>query len=588
MSRTGRRWWLELVILLGLAPLDLMASIARAQAIVSPSTQGPGSPCLPPVRFAQPILSDLPNELPPQLPSQMTGHAAGVPGGISAPSPGQVPLISQAPSEKPLPINLPTALRLANVQPIDIALASQRVQLAVAQLERARVLWLPTVLMGVDYFRHDGRIQDVAGNLFDTSKSSFMAGAAPVAVFAFSDALFEPLAARQVARARAAEVQTARNDSLLAVAEAYFNVQQARGELAGAEDAARRAEDLVRRAQELVPGGVVAEVEVVRARTEAARRRQAVTAARERWRVASADLVRVLRLEPSALIQPLEPPQLQVTLIALNWSVDDLIPVALTNRPELSAQQALVQATLQRLRQERLRPLVPSVLLRGASTNPAGTLAGGVFGGGLNDSLSHFGARADFDVQVLWELQNLGFGNRARVNERRAENQLAVLDLFRIQDRVAAEVAQACAQAQSAASRVADAEREVKDAIDSANKNLAGLGQTNKVGNVLIPVIRPQEVVAAVQALALGYTDYYGAVADYDRAQFRLYRALGHPAQLLSGQSPACPVPEPGSASPVGSAPAEAAPDLPVSAPLRPAHNAPVPGVSWHAREAGE
>src|SRR5579883_915434 len=235
MSRTGRRWWLELVILLGLAPLDLMASIARAQAIVSPSTQGPGSPCLPPVRFAQPILSDLPNELPPQLPSQMTGHAAGVPGGISAPSPGQVPLISQAPSEKPLPINLPTALRLANVQPIDIALASQRVQLAVAQLERARVLWLPTVLMGVDYFRHDGRIQDVAGNLFDTSNSSFMAGAAPVAVFAFSDALFAPLAARQVARAQAAEVQTARNDSLLAVAEAYFNVQQARGELAGAE-----------------------------------------------------------------------------------------------------------------------------------------------------------------------------------------------------------------------------------------------------------------------------------------------------------------------------------------------------------------
>jgi hypothetical protein len=37
------------------------------------------------------------------------------------------------------------------------------------------------------------------------------------------------------------------------------------------------------------------------------------------------------------------------------------------------------------LRQERLRPLIPSVLLRGASTNPAGTLAGGVFGGGRNE-----------------------------------------------------------------------------------------------------------------------------------------------------------------------------------------------------------
>ena len=50
-------------------------------------------------------------------------------------------------------------------------------------------------------------------------------------------------------------------------------------------------------------------------------------------------------------------------------------------------------------------------------------------------------------------------------------------------------------------------------------------------------MIRPQEAVAAVQALAQAYNDYYGAVADYNRAQFRLYRALGHPAQMLLGDT---------------------------------------------------
>src|SRR5207249_6566087 len=174
-----------------------------------------------------------------------------------------------------------------------------------------------------------------------------------------------------------------------------------------------------------------------------ARRDQALDTARERWRVASADLVRVLRLDPSALIEPLEVPHLHVTLVTLDKPVDDLIPVALTSRPELAAQQALVQATLVRLRQERLRPLIPSVLLRGASTNPAGTLAGGYFGGGLNDSLSNFGARGDFDLQVLWELQNLGFGNRALAEQRRAESRLSVWDLYRIQDQVADDVAKA-------------------------------------------------------------------------------------------------------------------------------------------------
>src|SRR5262249_19603870 len=161
-------------------------------------------------------------------------------------------------------------------------------------------------------------------------------------------ALFAPLAERQVVRARQAALQTARNDSLVAVAEAYFNVQQARGELAGAIDAARRTEDVVRRTEGLAARGegILADVDVVRARTEFARRDQALDTARERWRVASAELVRVLRLDPSALVQPLETPHLRVTLVALDKSVDDLIPIALTYRPELATQQALVQATL--------------------------------------------------------------------------------------------------------------------------------------------------------------------------------------------------------------------------------------------------
>jgi outer membrane protein TolC len=435
-------------------------------------------------------------------------------------------------------------LQLAGVRPLDISLASERIRLAAAQLERAQVLWLPTVYLGVDYFRHDGQIQDVSGNVFGTSKSAFMLGAGPVAVFAITDAIFSPLAQRQIVRAQEAALQTTRNDSLLAVAEAYFNVQQARGELAGALDAAHRTAEVVRRTEKLAAGGegILAEVDVVRARTEFDRRDQALDTARERWRTASADLVRVLRLDPAALVEPLEMPHLRVTLVPLDKPVDDMIAVALTNRPELAAQQAVVQATLVRLRQERLRPLIPSVLLRGASTNPAGTLGGGYFGGGRNDSLNNFGARGDFDVQVLWELQNLGFGNKALVDQRRAEKQLSMLDLFRLQDQVAAEVAQAYAQTDSAANRLVKAERALKNAVESANKNFEGLGQTKTTGSkAIILVIRPQEVVAAIQALAQAYNDYYGAVADYNRAQFRLYRALGQPAQLLAGQVHECP-----------------------------------------------
>jgi outer membrane protein TolC len=437
------------------------------------------------------------------------------------------------PHEQLLPINLPTALQIANVQSLDVAIASERIRVAVAQLDRAKVLWVPTLLLGGDYFRHDGQNQDAPGNIIDTSKTSVLAGAGPSMVFAISDAIFEPLAARRVVESRNATLQATTNDTMLAVAEAYFTVQQARGDLAGAEDAVRRADEVVRRAEKLAPG-LVPPLEATRARTELNRRRQTVDAARERWHVASADLARILRLESAALLEPIEPPFLELTLVPACHTVDELITLALTQRPELAAQQALVQATLRKLREERIRPLVPSVLLRGSSTSVTGTLGGGVFAGGTNETIANPGARLDLDLQVLWELKNLGFGNRALIHERQAEHDLTILELFRTQDRVAAEVAQAYAQLVSAARRVGAAENELRDALLSATQNLEGMSQTKRPGgNIILLVVRPQEAVQSVQALAQAYVDYYGAVADYNRAQFRLYRALGNPAQAV-------------------------------------------------------
>ena len=51
------------------------------------------------------------------------------------------------------------------------------------------------------------------------------------------------------------------------------------------------------------------------AKVELARRRQTAITARERWRTASAELARLLRLDPAAIVEPVEPPFLPVTVI---------------------------------------------------------------------------------------------------------------------------------------------------------------------------------------------------------------------------------------------------------------------------------
>ena len=62
--------------------------------------------------------------------------------------------------------------------------------------------------------------------------------------------------------------------------------------------------------------------------------------ARQQWRVSSATLTRVLRLDPASVVVPLEPDHLQITVVSPEWPVDDLIVVGLSNRPELASNRA--------------------------------------------------------------------------------------------------------------------------------------------------------------------------------------------------------------------------------------------------------
>ncbi len=464
---------------------------------------------------------------------------------LSGPPVSSVPFDAPKPEagERPLPINLPTALQLAHVQAVDIAAASERIRVAAASLEQARVLWLPSITWGADYYWHNGVIQDPSsGEVLDNSHHNVTlgvgSGIGPAAIISLNDAIFAPLAARQQMQARQADLAAAANDTLVMVTNAYFTVEQARGELAGAQLATRLTQDLVGRTKKLSPD-VVPELEVIRAETELVRRQQAERFAWERWKVASAELVRLLRLDAAALVEPVEPPHLHVELIDLGRGLDELIAFALTHRPELASQRAQVEATLALLKQERLRPLIPSILLRGLTTTGNGDFMTGVTFPTPHGSGA--GARGDVDVQLVWQLRNLGAGDKGMVHQRQAENRLALVELLRVQDRVAAEVAQSYAQAQEASQRVSLAERGAKLARDSAQKNLEGLRQVKPAaGGALQLVVRPQEAVAALQALAQAYFDYYGAIADVNRAQFRLYRAMGQSVEGLASNSADC------------------------------------------------
>jgi hypothetical protein len=499
-----------------------------------------------------------PNQMS-ELPARVNAAQSGPPSRPSQKSPLELPpppggevvqmnLPPLEPGDLRFPINLATALRLADARPLLVAAAQASAWVAEAQLQKAKVLWLPAFMMNAAYMRHDGPIDFNGGinipqgqNAFgqpapgsfgkplNQNLNWFISGVSLYQVIAVTDAIFQPLASRQDLNAKRWDIQTAKNDALFETARAYFNVHRYRGQYAGALYCVEQGRKLVA-AINALKRDLVPAVEVDRGRNLLAYLEQQAVSDRENWRVASADLTQVLRLDPRAVVEPLEQDHLQLTLIDPSRSLDDLLPIGLTNRPELASQQALIQAALVRIRQEKMRPLLPSILITGFQTPGGMTTQAGIFGTGNGGKLNLWSFRDDISTQLVWQLQNMGFGNLALVKRRRGEQSRATLALFQIQDAVAAEITRSQANLQSAAARVVQAERSLQTGLVTFQKNLEGLGQTRRFENILELVYRPQEVVYALKLLKLAFDEYFATVADYNTAQFQLFHALGYPA----------------------------------------------------------
>lgn len=435
------------------------------------------------------------------------------------------------------PIDWLTVIRLSGARDLDIGIARERVGMALAELQESQTLLLPSLYYGPNWVRHDGQAQLIDGKVLPISKSSLFVGSTaaggsgiggPIpaggpaqvggltSIIRFSDAIFEPMAKRQYLEANRAGVIVAQQDALLKASENYLNLQAAAGRLAIAREATSLSESLVRITRTFFEAGSGLEADYRRSLTERDRRRQEIELRVAELETVSAELARVLRLDQAAVLAPIEPPEVRIELISPHVPLEELIPIGLTYRPELAQSQAIVQATLAKLRQAKMRPLVPSLAFR---------YSGGGFGGGPNGFFGDFGGRSDADVNLYWQLQGMGFADRALKRRSEAENRAALLELMKVQDRVAAEITAAHRQLQATIRRREFAERAVPDAQASVRANF----QAIREGAGVRGGIRAIETLQPIQALAQAESDLLEAVISENLAQIRLFHAVGQP-----------------------------------------------------------
>jgi outer membrane protein TolC len=177
----------------------------------------------------------------------------------------------------------------------------------------------------------------------------------------------------------------------------------------------------------------------------------------------------------------------------------------------VAARTAAVAEAQTRGRQERVRPWLPTVSV--------GYSYGGFGGNALANDFGPLHNRAEFDATAVWTVQNLGFGNRARVRAAEATvgGALAAYDLA--VNRVRGEVAEAVAAARAAAAQIKTAQ----EALAAAEEGFELERRRIRQGQW-----RPIEVLDSFRQLVESRQEMVRAIVAFDVAQFRLFVAVGN------------------------------------------------------------
>jgi outer membrane protein TolC len=449
-------------------------------------------------------------------------------------------LAAQPPSALPAfpshyPIDLTSALRLAEVENPVIAGARTQISAALAERKAAYALLLPTLRAGGNYHGHVGNYQRSSGRILAVSSQSLYYGGGAGAIGSgtippdtaavqiaspLADAFFEPLAAQRRLVAAKANAAATSNNVLLEVATLYLDLEAAELRLEVTRTTAEQAAEVAKLTVSYSKVGRQPPSDGDRSLSELRLFQAAVQRAEQEVSVASTRLVHRLHLNPTVRVHTEGLAPSVLTLIDPALTPAQLLEIALRTRPELVSATAEVDRAEVRLGQELARPLLPTISV---------TFSGGNFGGGSNlvpPTMGQYGGRTNFDVLAYWTLRGLGVGNLGIQKQRRAQIGEAVGARSVVTNQVRREVVAAHAQSAANLRR-----------LESTRKSLesAELGYTADLKRAQGAVGRPIEVLDSLRLLNHAKLEVIGALIGYDQAQFRLFVALGSPPPLGQG-----------------------------------------------------
>lgn len=408
-------------------------------------------------------------------------------------------------------IDLPTALRLAGANNLDVEIAREKITEARAANDSARARYFPFISPSVVVRRHEENIQAVNGPIIDADKQSLSAGLALNAQVDLGETYYQNLVARQAVRVSEAQFASRQREATYRAATAYFDLARARAAVIAAEEAARITTRHAEQIAATTEAGLTFQGDAARVR--AARERADLTLVRVRTeqRVAAARLAEILRLDPAVELTPVDTDLVPLTLAAPNDELGPLMSRALAVRPELDEAAARLEAARLTRRAATHAPLIPTLGAQAA----LGGLGGGPNGSALTRD---FDLSGDLSVGVSWRVGPGGLFDRNRQRETASRERQVELEQEKLRDVIRRQVVEQHVRLRSLATQI-ELARKTMEATDQTAR-LSRQRRETGVSAVL-------EDILAEDELARARRDYLATVADYNQAQYALRFAVG-------------------------------------------------------------
>ncbi|TAN12235.1 MAG: TolC family protein [Chitinophagaceae bacterium] len=403
-------------------------------------------------------------------------------------------------------LTLSEVMQLAGANNLTIKDYQLREQAALADLTVEKSWYLPTLYAGATAHYLNGAAMNTDGKIYrDITQHNFWGGLGVSGIWDPGEHVFKVKAARLDTTAARFQTQAIRNQTLLKVISAYFDLWATKLKEQSLQQLIRQSDTLVQQLRIQVQAGLRYQSELLLAETNYQHYQINDLKLKSQLLQTSALLAELLHAPQPVQILPGDTLIIPIRLLSTNMNTDAWRNDYL-RRPEYRNMQAIYKSLQTQKKTVTTGTLIPGVY---AGVND------GAFGPFITPLENTYG----LNLGVMWQIPLNRFFGKGELKQYNAAQSLQQNKMAQFKDQVAQEIASTIAQLLSAQQSLTLA----KEALQTSAEGLKQSIQRQQLRTA-----KPFEVFQAQQFYLQAQNDYADATATYNKAQYQLYVAEGN------------------------------------------------------------